>query len=76
MEVLAVVPISQSSATQRAGRAGRTAPGEVWRLYTEEQAATFLQEQVNSDPPSPVLLSKRYTSPSQPPGFPHFLLPL
>ena len=35
MEVLTVVPISQSSATQRAGRAGRTAAGQVWRLYTE-----------------------------------------
>ncbi len=37
MEVLAVVPISQSAATQRAGRAGRTAPGRVYRLYTEAQ---------------------------------------
>ena len=31
------VPISQSAATQRAGRAGRTAPGDVYRLYTEAQ---------------------------------------
>jgi ATP-dependent RNA helicase DHX8/PRP22 len=37
MEVLSVVPISQSAATQRAGRAGRTAAGTVWRLYTEAQ---------------------------------------
>ena len=29
MEVLSVVSISQSAAKQRAGRAGRTAPGEV-----------------------------------------------
>ena len=28
-------PISQASATQRAGRAGRTAPGACYRLYTE-----------------------------------------
>jgi ATP-dependent RNA helicase DHR2 len=30
-------PISKSSATQRKGRAGREAPGKVWRLYTEQQ---------------------------------------
>ena len=29
-------PISQSSAKQRAGRAGRTAPGHCFRLYSEE----------------------------------------
>ena len=32
-----MVPISQSAATQRAGRAGRTAAGTVWRLYSEAQ---------------------------------------
>lgn len=32
-------PISKSSATQRKGRAGREAPGKVWRLYTEQQYA-------------------------------------
>ncbi|KAJ3107487.1 hypothetical protein HDU97_004083 [Phlyctochytrium planicorne] len=32
---LITVAISQSSAKQRAGRAGRTAPGKVFRLYTE-----------------------------------------
>jgi len=30
-----VVDISQSSAKQRAGRAGRTAPGYCFRLYSE-----------------------------------------
>lgn len=29
--------ISQASADQRAGRAGRTAPGRVWRLWTQKQ---------------------------------------
>jgi HrpA-like RNA helicase len=48
MEVLSVIPISQSSAIQRAGRAGRTAPGEVWRLYTEEQLAGFSLAPVGS----------------------------
>ena len=31
----ATARISRSAAAQRAGRAGRTAPGEVWRLYSE-----------------------------------------
>lgn len=34
MESLMVVPISKASANQRAGRAGRTAPGKCFRLYT------------------------------------------
>ena len=34
MENLIIVPISQSSAQQRAGRAGRTGPGKCYRLYT------------------------------------------
>lgn len=34
---LEVKRISQASATQRAGRAGRTAPGRVIRLYTAEE---------------------------------------
>lgn len=32
---LELVPISQASAEQRAGRAGRTAPGTCWRLWDE-----------------------------------------
>ncbi|XP_053677739.1 pre-mRNA-splicing factor ATP-dependent RNA helicase DHX16 [Anopheles nili] len=34
METLLVVPISKASANQRAGRAGRVAPGKCFRLYT------------------------------------------
>lgn len=34
MESLMVVPISKASANQRAGRAGRIAPGKCFRLYT------------------------------------------
>ncbi|KAF1999526.1 pre-mRNA-splicing factor ATP-dependent RNA helicase PRP43 [Amniculicola lignicola CBS 123094] len=34
-ESLLVTPISQASAQQRAGRAGRTQPGKCFRLYTE-----------------------------------------
>ncbi len=32
---LELTPVSQASADQRAGRAGRTAPGTCWRLWTE-----------------------------------------
>jgi HrpA-like RNA helicase len=35
--VLRVGSISQSSARQRAGRAGRTAPGQCYRLYSEDE---------------------------------------
>lgn len=35
IETLTVTPVSQASATQRAGRAGRTKPGKCYRLYTE-----------------------------------------
>ncbi|KAJ5946722.1 hypothetical protein N7454_003561 [Penicillium verhagenii] len=36
IETLTAVPISKASATQRAGRAGRTRPGKCFRLYTQE----------------------------------------
>jgi len=36
MDSLVVTPISQASAKQRAGRAGRTGPGKCYRLYTEQ----------------------------------------
>jgi pre-mRNA-splicing factor ATP-dependent RNA helicase DHX38/PRP16 len=35
MDCLQFVPVSQASADQRAGRAGRTGPGYAYRLYTE-----------------------------------------
>lgn len=35
MDSLVVAPISQASARQRAGRAGRTGPGKAYRMYTE-----------------------------------------
>lgn len=36
MDALVVTPISQASAQQRSGRAGRTMPGKCFRLYTED----------------------------------------
>lgn len=35
IDTLTAVPISKASATQRAGRAGRTKPGKCYRLYSE-----------------------------------------
>jgi ATP-dependent RNA helicase DHX8/PRP22 len=40
MDSLIVTPISQASAKQRAGRAGRTGPGKCYRLYTEQALRT------------------------------------
>lgn len=36
LESLVVTPVSQASANQRAGRAGRMRSGKVYRLYTED----------------------------------------
>jgi HrpA-like RNA helicase len=41
MDSLMVTPISQASAKQRSGRAGRTGPGSCYRLYTE---AAYMNE--------------------------------
>jgi ATP-dependent RNA helicase DDX35 len=46
IEHLSILPVSKASATQRAGRAGRTRPGKCFRLYTEDmykelEEATF-----------------------------------
>ena len=35
IDTLTATPLSKASATQRAGRAGRTKPGKCYRLYTE-----------------------------------------
>lgn len=35
LDSLVITPISQASAKQRAGRAGRTGPGQCYRLYTK-----------------------------------------
>ena len=36
MDALQVTPVSQANANQRAGRAGRTGPGQCFRLFTNE----------------------------------------
>ena len=45
VESLLVTAISQASANQRAGRAGRTRPGKCFRLYTQKAFHKELQEQ-------------------------------
>ncbi|KAF4583901.1 DEAH-box ATP-dependent RNA helicase prp43 [Pleurotus pulmonarius] len=45
VESLLVSPISKASAQQRAGRAGRTRPGKCFRLYTEKDFMSQLEEQ-------------------------------
>ena len=37
MDALSIYPVSQANANQRKGRAGRTGPGQCYRLYTERQ---------------------------------------
>ncbi|XP_065347896.1 pre-mRNA-splicing factor ATP-dependent RNA helicase PRP16 [Cloeon dipterum] len=37
MDALQIYPISQANANQRSGRAGRTGPGQAFRLYTDKQ---------------------------------------
>jgi ATP-dependent RNA helicase DDX35 len=44
LESLLVAPISRASAAQRAGRAGRVRPGHAFRLCTEEDFNTTLQD--------------------------------
>ncbi|KAL7950907.1 P-loop containing nucleoside triphosphate hydrolase protein [Trichoderma barbatum] len=41
IETLTTTPISKASASQRAGRAGRTKPGKCYRLYTEDACQTL-----------------------------------
>ncbi|CAG9816310.1 unnamed protein product [Phaedon cochleariae] len=76
---LVTLPISKSSADQRAGRAGRVRSGKVYRLYTEEFAAKLAlstpPEMVRSNLTFPVLQIKalginnilKFNFPSPPP---------
>lgn len=49
VESLLVSPISKASAKQRAGRAGRTRPGKCFRLYTEKDFVSELEEQTHPE---------------------------
>ncbi|KAI9728697.1 MAG: hypothetical protein M1828_002803 [Chrysothrix sp. TS-e1954] len=41
IDTLTTTPVSKASATQRAGRAGRTKPGKCYRLYTETDCSSL-----------------------------------
>ena len=47
LDILCVQPVSKAQARQRAGRAGRVAPGTCYRLYTED---TFLELKEDTEP--------------------------
>ena len=49
VESLLVSPISKASAQQRAGRAGRTRPGKCFRLYTQKDFMSELEEQTHPE---------------------------
>lgn len=48
MDALQIYPISQANANQRMGRAGRTGPGQCFRLYTERN---YREEMLKSNVP-------------------------
>lgn len=49
LESLVVTPISKASAEQRAGRAGRTAPGKCFRLYTQHAYRNELDDEMTPE---------------------------
>lgn len=64
LATLLTVPISQASANQRSGRAGRESEGKCYRLYCEKdfkKLPTQTEPEIaRSDVTSPVLMLKRY----------------
>ncbi|CCD23708.1 RNA helicase NDAI_0C00470 [Naumovozyma dairenensis CBS 421] len=64
LATLLTVPISQASAMQRSGRAGRESEGKCYRLYCESDYKKLPFETepeiARSDVTSPVLMLKRY----------------
>jgi ATP-dependent RNA helicase DDX35 len=46
IETLTATPVSKASATQRAGRAGRTRPGKCFRLYTESNFEQLMESTI------------------------------
>lgn len=70
--------ISRASATQRAGRAGRTAPGRCWRLWTRLEENRLVEQ---ADPEiarvdlAPTLLALKGWHGADPRTFPWFVRP-
>lgn len=64
LDSLGVVPIAKSEATQRAGRAGRTAPGKCFRLYSKkfhEQLSETTVPEIQRTSLTSVILSLKCT---------------
>ena len=64
------VPISQSSAKQRAGRAGRVRPGHCWRLYSQKyhdgnnsDSVTVAEAKQSVSSSSPICAMQKYSIP-------------
>ncbi|KAI4597189.1 hypothetical protein KJ359_004701 [Pestalotiopsis sp. 9143b] len=61
--ILQRAPISQASANQRKGRAGRTGPGNCYRLYTQEMFASLRPNTIpaiaRADMKTPILQIQR-----------------
>jgi ATP-dependent helicase HrpB len=78
LDRLELVSISRQSAAQRAGRAGRTAPGRVLRLWSQHEHAGLLEAErpeISRVDLSPHLLSVLAFHPGDPCDFPFFERP-
>ena len=70
MDALQIVPVSQANSNQRSGRAGRTGPGQCYRLYTERQYRfDFILKKKLNNPPSKVLALNMYIKRKQRTGY-------
>jgi ATP-dependent helicase HrpB len=75
MDGLVLSRIGRKNAVQRAGRAGRTGPGRVYRLWTEVQHRQLLDElppEITRVDLAPVLLLLLALNPGDPRQFPFF----
>ena len=68
LDMLTVIPVSKANATQRAGRAGREAPGKCYQLYPknafDELEAYSIPEILRSELSGPLLQLKAIGIPS------------
>jgi ATP-dependent helicase HrpB len=75
LDRLELIRISLHSAEQRAGRAGRTAPGRALRLWTEHEHAGLIENtlpEIRRVDLAPHLLNVLAFQPGDPAGFPFF----
>jgi len=78
LDQLALERIARSSADQRAGRAGRTAPGRCWRLWSpleDARLAAHSEAEVDRVDLAPTLLALKAWHGDDPRTFPWFVAP-